>query len=137
MYGGVTSSEFGIPLREYFLGKHTSGIDPGERMSAAMDQFREDAKDFPKILKRLHHQPVGKGAFDLLLLRVARAKMMPWSRLRIIDETFQSGKSHSAWDFLEAFATAAARNPPLAQMGQVHSCYKMLEDWSPIPGNGQ
>jgi hypothetical protein len=121
---GVIVGDVGVPLGLYPLrARHTA------RVVVQRDVFqivRDLMKRLPGIVKyyknnvlTMRHRSLPEGQVQQLLMDAGRSRIMPWSRIGVIDRLVGAG-AVSAWALLLAFAKVAKTNPPLRQLWQIH-----------------
>ena len=113
-------SEVGLPLTKFQMGKHHHSFDLAKEATIAMEMMLNRIKSFEFTVNKLKEADISQTSVDKIMMKAALGcdGLMPDSRImRIIKEW--EGKTK--WDLLIDFAKMARMNPPLKQMGQVHS----------------
>lgn len=129
LLAGVRVGEADVPLTEVRVCRHDHYGAAGlvEHTRWAMGEIVNATTRFPGIVEKLRRKKVGGEKLLHLTVEAARKELMPWSRLRRIDNLINEKPECTTWDLLVVFAQVAQMNPPLKRLGQVLKFYRMLE----------
>ncbi len=125
--GLVTPSGAGLALNAIPLGPHRKEANYPGTVHRAGPVLLEVLKEYPYIMSRLDHQPVGSRALPQILMMAGNKGWMPHSRVFRVYQMFLAGPK-SAWRLLEAFAQVAGVNPPMKQFWQVLNFYLYIRN---------
>jgi hypothetical protein len=111
--------------------KHTAGFDLHTEITAALGSFEIKVMVMRRVVDELKCRSVSHDRLDTILLRTAREKILPWSHVGLVDETFRNPtykefKPRTAWSLMNAFTLVVKRSPPLDQMDKMNRFRKVL-----------
>lgn len=78
-----------------------------------------------RVLQDLRERELSQDEATVLAVRAGRLRLLPWSRIRVLDRELPESGATMA-DFARAFGAAAARNTPLDQLEQLRGCCEEL-----------
>lgn len=117
MYAGVSVK--GVPVamaRSPAMHKHTVAFHIPKETHDALQELTAEALHFPRRLERLAAKPYSPGQCDRLFLKVSRADMIAWTKVkRLYKEKGKIAKNRdaSALDLCLAFAKATEKRPAI------------------------
>lgn len=124
----VKSSDTGVVLAEFQLGRSTIGNDMKESIDKALGEAYLEARLFRPKVDQLQVERLSERQVVDLLIRVGRKGLLPWSRVGAADVLFRVAAEKTAWNLLVSFAEAAKMNPPIQQMDQLLKIYQMISE---------
>lgn len=119
LYGGLTFGETSAVLQRVLIGKHTKGADWDANVRRAVAQL--DFPGYGDVLKRL-----GKIQVRLpdVLSRAGRERIIPWSRLKLIDEVCPDRTT--ALKVLWAGWRAISKSPVFKRLDLAYRWFRLL-----------
>lgn len=111
--------------------KHTKNLSLKDEIEEALNTYIMKAmmlKDTVSEMQRIH---LGDGSKDTLLMQAGRLKVMPWSRVGMVDEEYrhpkhEEFKPRTVWSLFNAFTEVVKQNPPLNQMNQINAFRELV-----------
>lgn len=130
-FGGVEiGNKTSVCFVEAPLSKHMISADLAEDVRVGCSYLAEEFKDFPVRINLLKGKYWPEGHADFLLLQACRRKLLPWSYLGAVDETYaklESAGSGNGWGLLTAMSAVVCAHPYMRQMQRLLGLYRLLE----------
>jgi len=138
LYGGIAfpnGSE--VTMTRVFLGKHTTHFTPADVVHSGLSAWVADVVGYPKRIRGMRECGLPPDAAGRLILTAGRLGLIPWSRLRKMDEGFGKGPP-TVWHLGIAFGFAVGKGPATKQPERRWEFCNLLEEYTnPKLPNGE